>query len=87
MTPALAVAIMESKVRMACPQSRLFLCPGSVSVQQILANNIYLPAFPAHPILSLAHYFQATTRAGIQMVICFISGTNVGWGQRQEMIR
>jgi len=58
MAPGLAAVIMASRFRMSCPQSWLFLCPGFISVQEILANHVFLPASPALPhSLSLALFF------------------------------
>lgn len=62
---------------MSCPQSWFFLCPRSVSVQEILANN---PASPGNPpfSLSLSHYFPAIATAGIDKPSGFIRGTGMG---------
>lgn len=86
MTPDLAVVIMASRFGMSCPQSWLFLCPRSISVQEILANN---PSFPCIPpfSLSLSHYFPAINRAGIYKPSGFISGIGVGVDAEQETVR
>lgn len=55
---------------MSCPQSWLFLCPRSISVQEILANT---PTSPGNPLFSLSHYFPAIATAGIDKPSGFIT--------------
>lgn len=80
MTPRLAVVITASRLGMSCPWSWLFLCFESTSVQEILANHVFLLPPPRTPLHSpsLSHYFPAIGRAGIYKPSGFISGTGVG---------
>lgn len=88
-TPDLAVVVMASRFGMSCLQSWLFPCPACISVQEMLANHVFLLASPCtspfSPFLSIS---QLSVELGyISQVAYIYVGLAWGWRQGQQTVR